>query len=299
MLNAIRYAIVRLLIRFFCRQAKAKNYLAIRKWEENILKKYLPIPKKFIVTPVDAAGIPAEWVSWQGTDARRTILYLHGGGYVLESPITHRSLVCRFVRASNARALVIDYRRAPEHPYPAAVEDALTAYRWLLDSGIEPSRIVVMGDSAGGGLTLVLLQILRDRKIPLPACAVCLSPWTDLTGSGESMKKNLRKDPVLYAPIISGFARMYVPDGDLAQPSVSPLFGDFSNLPPILIHVGTDEIFLDDSRRVAEKISKTNTPVELKIWPRMIHVFQFLAPIHPRARESIQEIGNFLEKQIP
>ena len=208
MYNAIRYAIVRAFIRHYCRKATAENYLAVRKWEERIPKKYLKIPDKCIVTPVDVAGIPAEWVTWQGVDTRRTILYLHGGGYVLCSPNTHRPLVCRFVRASGARALVIDYRRAPEHPHPTAVEDALTAYRWLLDSGIEPSRIAVMGDSAGGGLTLALLQILRDRAIPLPACAVCLSPWADLTCSGESMKKNRRKDPVLFAPVVADLARL-------------------------------------------------------------------------------------------
>jgi epsilon-lactone hydrolase len=299
MFTAIRFAIVRFVLRLFCRQATAKRYLTVRKWEDNLLKKYLRVPKQCVTTPLEVAGVPAEWISWQGLDNGRVILYLHGGGYVLCSTKTHRPLVCRFVRASGARALVIDYRRAPEHPHPAAVEDALAAYRWLLDSGVESSRIAVMGDSAGGGLTLVLLQLLRDHQIPLPACAICLSPWTDLTCSGDSVKRKRRKDPVLYGPFLPAYARLYMPEGDLAQPTASPLFGDFSNLPPILIHVGTDEVLLDDSIRVAEKAAKTNTPVELKVWRRMIHVFQAAASIHPKARQSIQEIGNYIEKQIP
>jgi len=179
------------------------------------------------------------------------------------------------------------------------VEDALAAYRWLLDGGTDPSRIAVMGDSAGGGLTLALLQELRNRKMPLPACAVCMSPWADLTCSSASFTKNSRKDPMLPSKVVPDFARMYSSDGDPARPSVSPLFGDFSGLPPILIHVGTDEILLDDSRGVAEKALQAGTPAELKIWPRMIHVFQALAFLHPAARQSIREIGEFVERHIP
>jgi monoterpene epsilon-lactone hydrolase len=295
----IKYAIARMIIRRWSNKADASKYRGMRKWEERLATTYIRLPRKCVVTPADAGGVPSEWVIWEGTDAGRVILYLHGGGYVLCSPRTHRDLACRLARACAARVLSIDYRLAPEHPHPAAVDDAVSAYRWLLDSGIKHSRIAVMGDSAGGGLTLVLLQQLRDRKIPLPACAVAMSPWADLTCSGDSMKQNSRKDPMLPPKVVAGFARHYAPEGDFSLPSVSPLFGDFSGLPPILIHVGTDEVLLDDSRRVAEKALKTGTTLELKIWPRMIHVFQAMAFILPEARQAIKEIGCFVERHIP
>jgi monoterpene epsilon-lactone hydrolase len=295
----IKDAIVRMIIRHYSKKADASKYRGMRKWEERLSAKYIRPPGKCLITPVDAAGVPSERVSWKGMDAGRVVLYLHGGGYVFGSPRTHRDLAWRIARACAAQLLVLEYRRAPEHPHPAAVEDAVSAYRWLLDSGTDHSCIAVMGDSAGGGLTLVLLQQLRDRKIPLPACAVCMSPWADLTCSGTSMKENSRKDPVLPPHLVAGFARHYAPEKDLSLPSVSPLFGDFSGLPPILIHVGTDEVLLDDSRRVAEKASKTGSAVELKIWPKMIHVVQALAFLLPQARQAIQEIGSFVERHIP
>jgi epsilon-lactone hydrolase len=295
----IRYAITRMMIRRYSRRMDCTKYRGMRNWEERAAAKYIRLPEKCRITPVEVGSMPAEWLQWQGSDAGRIILYLHGGGYVLCSPRTHRDLICRIARASGARALSIEYRRGPEHPYPAAVDDAVAAYQWLLKNGTDPKRIAVMGDSAGGGLTLVLLQTLRDRKILLPACAVCLSPWTDLTCSGDTHKTNRKKDPLLPAPVVPGFARLYLPEGDLANPSVSPLFGDFANLPPILIHVGTDEILLDDSRCVADKAQKTGASVELKIWPRMIHVFQALAFMLPVARQAIREIGAFVERHIP
>jgi acetyl esterase/lipase len=271
----------------------------MRKWEEAAAARHIRLPEQCLVDPVAIGDLPAEWIEWRGADAGRVILYLHGGGYVLCSPRTHRDLICRIARACGARALSIEYRRGPEHPHPAALDDAVAAYRWLLKRGTDPKRIAVMGDSAGGGLTLALLQTLRRLKIPLPACAVCMSPWADLTCSGETHRTNMRRDPVLPAPVLPGFARLYLPEGDLANPAVSPLFGDFAKLPPILIHVGTDEILLDDSRRVAEKARQAGTAVELKIWPRMIHVFQAMAFMLPQARQAIREIGAFVERQIP
>jgi len=294
----IRYRIARLMIRRYSRRCDCTKYRGMRKWEEGAAAKYIRLPEKCLITPVAIGSLPAEWVAWRGADAGRVILYLHGGGYVLCSPRTHRDLICRIARASGARALSIEYRRGPEHPHPAAVEDAVAAYRWLLKGGTDPKRIAVMGDSAGGGLALVLLQALRRRKIPLPACAVCMSPWADLTCSGETHRTNIGIDPVLPASALPGFARLYAPQGDLSDPAVSPLFGDFAKLPPILIHVGTDEILLDDSRRVAEK-AQAGTEAELKIWPRMIHVFHAMAFLLPQARQAIREIGDFVERRIP
>ncbi|MBN2159084.1 MAG: alpha/beta hydrolase [Spirochaetes bacterium] len=295
----IKYAIARMIIRHYSRKTDAAKYRGMRKWEERMVAKYVKLPRKCVVVPEDAGGVPSEWVGWEGADAGRIILYFHGGGYVLCSPKTHRDLACRLARTCAARVLSVDYRLAPEHPHPAAVDDAISAYRWLLESGINPSRIAVMGDSAGGGLTLALLQKLRDRKLTLPACAVCMSPWADLTCSGSSMKENARRDPMLPPRVVADFARHYAAEKDLSLPSISPLFGDFAGLPPLLIHVGMDEVLLDDSRRVAEKASAAGVAVELKIWPKMIHVFQAMAFMLPQARQSIREIGEFIERHIP
>lgn len=288
-----------MIIRHYSRRTKSHHYKILRNRAELGISRILKQPGKCIIDPVSAGGVPAEFVSWRGADDNRTILYLHGGGYVICSPRTHRDLIWRIARSARARVLSIDYRLAPENPHPAAVDDALAAYQWLLDSGTEPSRIAIMGDSAGGGLTLALLQILRDRRTPLPACAVCLSPWTDLTCSGASVSENEKLDPLLRKDLLEGYARFYSPEGDLAVPSISPLFGDFSNLPPILIQVGTDEVLLDDSRRVAEKASKANATVELQIWPRMMHVFQALTYFFPEAKKALAEIGRFVANHIP
>jgi len=295
----IRGTILKMILRYYSRRTKGSHYKIIRKRAELSISRFIKLPEKCIINDVDAGGIPAELVSWQGADANKTILYLHGGGYVICSPRTHRDLVWRIARAAKARVLSIDYRLAPENPYPSAVDDALAAYKWLLDNGTDPSRMAIMGDSAGGGLTLALLQILRDRKIPLPACAVCMSPWTDLTCTGASLQEKRKLDPLLQHNLLSDFARLYASESDLALPSVSPLFGDFSNLPPILIQVGSDEVLLDDSRRVAEKALKTNTQVELQVWPRMIHIFQALSYFFPEAKKAIAAIGRFVEKHIP
>jgi monoterpene epsilon-lactone hydrolase len=295
----IRGAILKMVIRYYSRRTKSYHYKILRKRAELSISRIFKRPAKCIIDPVNAGGVPAEFVSWRGADGNRTILYLHGGGYVLCSPKTHRDLVWRIARVAKARMLSIDYRLAPENPHPSAVDDALAAYQWLLESGTEPSRMAVMGDSAGGGLTLVLLHTLRDRGIPLPACAVCMSPWTDLTCTGASVRENEKLDPLLRKDLLEGYARYYAPEGDLALPSISPLFGDFSNLPPILIQVGTDELLLDDSRRVAVKAAKENVPVELQVWPRMMHVFQALTYFFPEAKKAIAEIGRFIDAHIP
>lgn len=286
------------MVRFFTRKATAEKYRAIRRVTEKAVARYMRLPDRCVREDVMAGGIPAEWVSCRGHDSGRVILYLHGGGYVICSPATHRGMTYGIARKCGARALVIDYRLAPEHPHPAAVEDALAAYRWLLETGTDPSRLAVMGDSAGGGLTLVLLQQLRDRKLPLPACAVLLSPWTDLTCSGESMRRNKRKDPLIRPHFIKGFARLYAREEEYTLPSASPLFGDMSGLPPMFIQAGSIETLLDDSRRVADKALKCGTNVELEVWPGMIHVFQSLAPFLPEARQAISRIGAFVASHI-
>ena len=295
----IRNAMIRLMIRFFTRNASADNYHALRRTTETLAAHYIRMPDRCVRETAVAGGVPAEWVSCRDRDAGRIILYLHGGGYVFCSPVTHRGLAYRIARACGARALVLDYRLAPEHPHPAAVEDAIAAYRWLLEGGADPARLAVAGDSAGGGLALVLLQRLRDLRMPLPACASLLSPWTDLTCSGESMRINRGKDPIIRPRVIAGFARLYAPEDEFTRPTVSPLFGDLSALPPLLIQAGSIETLLDDSRRVADKAAKSGTPVELEVWPGMIHVFQALSPLVPEARRAISGIGSFVSRHIP
>lgn len=295
----IRNILIKLIIRWRRRKIDYDRPIAIRKGTEKMAFRYIRVPLKCMAAQVDAGGVPSEWVSWQGSDSGRVIFYLHGGGYVICSPRTHRDLLWRLARTCGARVLAPDYRLAPEHPHPAAVEDAVISYRWLLKSGVKPSRVAVMGDSAGGGLALALLQKLRDKKIPLPACAVCLSPWTDLTASGGSMRTKKRKDPLLSPEAIEKFARHYVPDGELSQPSISPLFGAYKGLPPLLIQVGTAEVLLDDARRVAEKAAAAGVKTEITVWPGMIHVFQALAFYLKESRTAIRDIGTFVERHIP
>ncbi len=283
-------------------QRKKTDYdrpIAIRKATEKLAHRYLRMPLNCMAAEVDVGGIAAEKVWWYGKDEKRIILYFHGGGYVICSPRTHRPLVCRIARECGAMALVPEYRLAPEHPHPAAVEDAIKSYRWLLKSGTKPHRIAVIGDSAGGGLALVLLQQLRDKKIPLPACAVLLSPWADLTASRTTIKANKRKDPLLEQKALEKFARYYVPDCSFDHATASPLFGDFRKLPPILLQVGECEILLDDARRTAKKARDADVDVEISEWPGMIHVFQYLAPFLQDSRKAIEEIGTFVKRHIP
>ncbi len=295
----LKLSLLKLLIRLVSFRVKASNYLKTRKRIEGYAALRIRVPRGYHHEEVSAGGVPGEWLWRDGLEERRTLLYLHGGGYVFCSPATHRDLVRRISDASGSRVLSLDYRLAPEHPHPAALEDALTAYRWLLKSGIKPSRLGVLGDSAGGGLTLALLQTLRDRNIPLPACAVCLSPWTDLYATGNSIRGMAGRDPLLRPHQIAGYARLYAREEELQKPAVSPLYGDFSQLPPLLLQAGSEEILLDDSRRAARKAETAGTPVRLEIWPGMIHVFQALAHYIPEGKTAIARMGAFIKENIP
>src|SRR5579885_2123644 len=202
---------------------------------------------------VSANGVPAEWITAPGADAGRNLLYLHGGGYTIGSIKTHRCLAGWISRAARARVLIIDYRLAPEHPFPAAVDDSLAAYRCMLDSGLTAARITIAGDSAGGGLAVATLLAIRDARLPLPAAGVCLSPWVDLEGTGESMKTKAEVDPMVASGNLGDMAAAYLGGKDPKTPLASPLYADLRGLPPLLIQVGTAEVLLDDSRRLAER----------------------------------------------
>jgi acetyl esterase/lipase len=261
------------------------------------LAKMVKVPKDVKCKPVDVKGIPAEWVSAPGVVEENVILYLHGGGYIAGSINSHRDLVSRISRASKARVLNIDYRLAPEHPFPAAVEDSTKAYRWLIeDQKINPNNIIIAGDSAGGGLTLVTLLNLRDKGIALPAAAVGLSPWTDLGITGESYKKNIKIDPFVTLDGAIFDAQLYLGDTDYQNPLASPLYGDLKGLPPILIQVGTAELLLDDSLNFAKRAKEAGIDVTLDIWEDMPHVFQAFAAFAPEGQQGIDKIGEFIQK---
>lgn len=252
------------------------------------------IREKCAYKGISANGITGEWLSPPEIDEDKIILYLHGGGYVMGSPRTHRSLVWRIATQAKAVAIIIDYRLAPEYPYPAALDDALASYTWLVEQNGNPSAITVMGDSAGGGLAIALLLKLQDKNIPLPGCAVVLSPWTDLTCSSPSIEEKEDSDPILNRDKLRIGARYYAGDTDLKSPFLSPLFGNFGKLPPLLVQVGSDEMLLDDSLRFTQKAEETGNSVELEVWEGMFHVWHYLARYIPEGRRAVERIGEFV-----
>ena len=243
-----------------------------------------------------AGRVPAELLTPSGLPDPRVVLYLHGGSYICGSPASHRSLAGNIAIASRARALVIDYRLAPEHPHPAAVEDALAAYRWLLDNQAAPRHIAVAGDSAGGGLLLALLVSLRDQGLPLPAAGVCLSPWTDLAFTGESWDSKAAVDLVIHRYKEVEFARMYLGGLDPKTPLVSPLYADLKGLPPLLVQVGTEEVLLSDAVRFVECARQAGVDAVIEEWEKMQHVWQFAASFIPEGRHAIERIGGFIDR---
>jgi acetyl esterase/lipase len=256
------------------------------------------LPAQIEVSPITIDGFSAEWVLPAAATKDKLILYFHGGGYVLGSCQAHRSIVAKFVKGSGVGALLFGYRLAPEHPFPAALEDAVAAYRWLLAEGVSASHIVFVGDSAGAGLSLATLIALRDQGIPLPAAAVALSPWTDLGCSGESYKTKVKVDPATWPGSWTVFSQYYVRDNDPCLPWISPLYGDLHGLPPILIQVGEDEVLLDDSRRFAEKARDAGVDITLRVGEGMFHCFPVCAPLFPEARQAMNEICDFIKTHI-
>ena len=254
------------------------------------------VTKDATATAVNAGGVPAEWIAAPGVANDRVILYLHGGGYVIGSVNTHRELINRFSKAANARVLALNYRLAPEHPFPAAVEDATAAYRWLLSQGIQSNRVAVAGDSAGGGLTVATLVSIRDAKLPTPAAGVCLSPWVDMEGIGESMTTKASVDPMVQKQGLLGMAALYLGGQNPRSPLASPLYADLKGLPPLLIQVGEAETLLDDSNRIAERAKAAGVKVSVEVWPEMIHVWQMFAAVLPEGQRAIDGMGKFVRE---
>jgi len=251
------------------------------------------------VEPTDAGGVPAEWVVAEGVPAGNVLLYLHGGGYQIGSPGTLRHMIALLSTAAHARVLSVDYRLAPEHQFPAAVDDALTAYRFLLGSGADPAAVAIAGDSAGGGLALATLVALRDAGNSLPVAAVAISPWTDLALTGESLRTRADVDVMVKPSGMTGTARAYLGSADPSHPYASPLYADLHGLPPILLHVGDAEVVLDDSTRFAAKARAAGVDVTLEVWPEMPHVWHAFAGLLPESDQAIEQIGKWLRARYP
>lgn len=250
------------------------------------------------VRRTEFAGMRAEWLTPQAPARRKVMLYLHGGAYVFGNCATHRQLVSYIARACGVRALVIEYRLAPEHRFPAAIEDSLAAYRALREEGYAPADILVAGDSAGGGLVMALLLSLRDAGEEMPAGGLLFSPWLDLTASGESMTTRAKRDPWFKPPDMPIIASYYCESDEYRNPLVSPVFADVAGLPPIYIQVGDDEILLSDSTRIAENIEAAGGDVTLEVWPDMFHVFQVFVHQMPESREAIEQLAPFVTARL-
>ena len=255
-----------------------------------------PSARQVKCEPVSAGGVKAEWITAPNAAADRAILYLHGGGYIMGSINTHRELIARLSKAAQARILALDYRLAPEHPFPAPVEDAMAAYRWMLAEGLKPSRIAVAGDSAGGGLTVAALVAFRDAGLPMPAAGIPISPWVDLEAIGESMKTRSSQDPIVKPEMIREIARVYLAGQNPRSPLAAPLYADLHGLPPLLIHVGDAEALLDDSKRLAERAKAAGVDVTLEVWPEMPHVWHLFAHFLPEGQQAIDRAGEFVRK---
>jgi acetyl esterase/lipase len=243
---------------------------------------------------VGAGGVPAEWVSAPGADEDRVLLYLHGGYYAMGSMRTHRVYLSRLSRASGCRVLGLDYRRAPENPFPAAGEDTVAAYRWLLANGTDPRKITIGGESAGGGLTVSACVGLRYMGDPMPGAAVCLSSWADLAHTGESMTTNARADPTVTLERAREMAALYLAGKDPRTPLASPIYADLHGLPPMLIMVGSIEVLRDDSVRLAQRAQDAGVDATLEIWDDMPHNWPMYAHVLPEGQQAIDRIGEFI-----
>jgi monoterpene epsilon-lactone hydrolase len=292
---SIQGSILRLFLRFRKAttnwNAPVTTFRAKAKWSDRFTR----LPRDVEFKPLMAANVPVEWITPLGVSTQSVILYFHGGGGTLGWHNLERRMVACISHAASGRALAVDYRLAPEHPFPAALEDCLGAYRWLLSNGISARNIVITGGSAGANLTLATLISLRDAGDPLPAGAVCLSPITDLKGTGDSF--TTKNDPAASSALTLSMARQYAGNQDMRAPLLSPHYGDLRGLPPLLIQVGGDEILLSDATRLAENGRAAGVDVNLVIWPGMWHAWQLFVPHLPEARQAVSGIGTFIRER--
>lgn len=250
------------------------------------------------VIEADMDGLYAEWLIPEGAAEDETILYLHGGAYTAGSCTSHRNALSHVAKAAGIRILLPEYRLAPEHPFPAALEDGVTAWRWLLAAGLRPDKTIIAGDSAGGGLALAVMVALRDAGEPLPGAASLISAWTDLAATGESLTTRRRQDPWIKAAEVAPMGRRYYQEADPRDPLVSPLYAPMASLPPLMLQVGDHEALLSDSTRIAEKARAAGVDVTLRIWPGMWHVWHFFVGRVPEAKQAILEMAAFIEARM-
>ena len=244
-------------------------------------------------SPVNANGVECFWLNTEKNMDSPIILYFHGGGYVMGSALSHRALIERLVVATGGKLLAVNYRLAPEHPFPAATDDALNVYQWLLEQNFSADKIAIVGDSAGGGLALSTLTAIRDSDLALPGSATLISPWVDLEATGNSMKTKASLDPMVQKSTLEHLAPMYLNGADPRTPLAAPLFADLRGLPPLLIQVGSAETLLDDSNRLVKKLKLAGSPVTLEVWDDMIHVWHLFAPMLDKGQQAIERVAAF------
>jgi acetyl esterase/lipase len=288
------------LVNLFLKRTIRKQFESFESPEEFRAGGSMPFkpPKEVTTEAVEIDGVAAEWVSMPGVSEEHVMLYLHGGAYIFGGPDSHRDLAWRLSKACGVRVLVVDYRLAPENPFPAAVDDATTCYRWLLNQGLAPANLVIAGDSAGGGLAAATMVNLKNLGIAQPACAVLISPWADLTVSGESAVSNADSDVMLTAEALRRCARYYLGDRDPKAPLASPVFADLSGLPPMHVMVGSGEVLLSDAEKLVELINGAGGSANLTVWDGMPHVFPLLAALIPEGRQGVEEIGTFIRQSL-
>ncbi|MDJ0839727.1 MAG: alpha/beta hydrolase [Acidobacteriota bacterium] len=290
--------ISRQVVRMIVKSGGGKNvpHEKVRRHFETVVGKVPGPPFQVDTEEISVEGVPCTWYR-TGINDQGVILYFHGGGYVVGSPRTHRALVSYLARRSGAAVLSVDYRLAPENPFPAAVEDAVKVYKYLVESGIPVAKTAVGGDSAGGGLTFATLVHSRDHGLPMPAAAFAFSPWTDLSLSGDSVTTNRHREVLIHNEELRRFSAYYLGETEPETPLASPLFADLSGLPPVFIQVSSAEVLRDDSLRMEERLKEAGVPVTCEVWRKMQHVWQFLPGRLPEARKALRNTADFLHRQ--
>jgi acetyl esterase/lipase len=274
------------------------TFLEVRERERRYAAFVARLAWKEETVQLDIDGRRGARIHPAGAAPGKAILYLHGGGYVTGSIEPHLVLCTPMARAARTDIIILDYRLAPEHPFPAALEDALAAWHWLLAQGYRAEDLVVAGDSAGAGLAAAAVLSLRDAGEALPAAVVCLSPWVDLTNSGQSHILNAAAEPTLRSDVLREWAGFYAPESELRNPLVSPVYADFHGFPPLLVQVGGDDILLDDARRLAERGRAAGAEVTLSVWEGMWHVWQMFGYLLPESRKALDEIAGFVRDKL-
>ena len=270
---------------------------ALRAWFDGMADQFGKAADVTIET-TSAGGVPGEYSTTPGARRDRAILYVHGGGYVIGSLLSHRHMVSELGRAAGTRTLAIDYRLSPENKFPAPVEDTVAAYRHLLAEGLSPANIAIAGDSAGGGLTVAALVAIRDVGLPQPACGYCISPWVDMEGLGASMTSKAAVDPMVQKEGLSGMAQAYLQGADARSPLAAPLYANLAGIAPLIIQVGSEETLLDDSIRLAGVAGAAKVPVTLEVWPEMIHVWHLFHPVLSDGRRALKEAGAHIARAM-